>query len=68
MTTEDLEERELLIDLIRRIEYGINGAKKLLKFGRAKGFEDTELVAALDKDLEKLPKQKKLLETYLEKL
>ena len=43
-----------------------DGAKKLLKSCRARGFE--ELVAALDKDLEKLPKQKKLLETYLEKL
>lgn len=63
---EYLEERKLLIDLIRMVEYAIIGAKKLLKSCRARGFED--LVAALDKDLEKLPKQKKLLETYLEKL
>lgn len=68
MTIECLGERELLADLILQVEQDITGTKRLLKICRAEYVEDQEYIAELDEDLERLTKQKKLLETYLEKL
>lgn len=66
---EYFEERELLADLIRRLEHDIFVTKEIKNDYIANPFNKGKRdVSALDKALVKLTRQKKLLETILEKL